>query len=92
MGLMPNVYHVSSPSASLFSSTQQAGWYSTGIFYKGFDRIDGFISSSKNLSGIVFKTIWVSLKRNYNLVWCNRNAEQQIPQELKEYMTNMGRT
>jgi hypothetical protein len=32
---MPNVYHVSSPSASLLSSTQQAGWYSTGIFYKG---------------------------------------------------------
>jgi hypothetical protein len=35
MGLMPNVYHVSSPSATLFSSTQQAGWYSTGFFYKG---------------------------------------------------------
>jgi hypothetical protein len=31
---MPNVYHVSSPSASLFSSTQQAGWYSTGFSYK----------------------------------------------------------
>ena len=37
---MHNVYHVSSPSASLFSSTQQAGWYSTGIFYK--DWYDGF--------------------------------------------------
>lgn len=58
---------------------------------KGFDGIDGFISSSKNLSGIVFKTIWVSLKRNYNLVWCNQNAEQQIPQELKDYMTYMGK-
>jgi hypothetical protein len=30
---MPNLYHVYSPSANLFSSTQQAGWYSTGFFY-----------------------------------------------------------
>lgn len=58
---------------------------------KGFDGVDEFMSASRNLSGIVFKTIWVSLKRNHNLVWCNRNSRQQIPQGLKDYMTYMGK-
>jgi len=32
--LMPNRYHVSSPSPNLFSSTQRVGVYSTDIFSK----------------------------------------------------------
>jgi hypothetical protein len=56
---------------------------------KGFDGISGFVNSSKKLSGIVFKTTWESLERHSNLVWCNRNADNQIPHEVKEYMKHM---
>jgi hypothetical protein len=53
---MPNVYHVFSPSASLFSSTQQAGWYSTGIFYnpltQGFPRISCSSNADEEMSKV----------------------------------------
>jgi hypothetical protein len=49
---MPNVYHVSSPSASLFSSTQQAGWYSTGFSYKL-----KLIAITAEYTGTYFKSI-----------------------------------
>lgn len=56
---------------------------------KGFEGINGFVNSSKKLSGIVFKTTWVSLERHSNLVWRNRNADHQIPDEIKEIMMHM---
>lgn len=59
---------------------------------KGFDSIDDFVNTSKLLSGIVSKTTWVGLDNNFNLVWCNCNADRQIPQELNDYMKFMGRT
>jgi len=57
---------------------------------KGFAGIDDFVDSSRNLSGIVVKTTWASLKHQSNLVWCNSNAAHQIPLDLKDYMKYMG--
>lgn len=58
---------------------------------KGFEGTDDFLRVSKNLSAIVFKTTWVNREKNYNLVWCNANAESQVPDDLKEYSKHMGR-
>ncbi len=58
---------------------------------KGFESTDDFLRVSKNLSAIVFKTTWIDREENYNLVWCNPNAESQVPEDLKEYLKHMGR-
>lgn len=58
---------------------------------KGFESTDDFLRVSKNLSAIVFKTTWINREENYNLVWCNANAESQVPEDLKEYSKHMGR-
>jgi hypothetical protein len=62
---MPNVYHVSSPSASLFSSTQQAGWYSTGIFYKNkIIGYGGFYPLTQNGIYVIYNSEVINMGNN----------------------------
>lgn len=57
---------------------------------KGFNDISGFLDHAKYLSGILFKGIWFNVSQPPNLLWCNSEAEHQIPDDLQAYLSTMG--
>jgi len=60
---------------------------------KGFRGKQDFLNQSKRLSGILFRTNWLGLNavKERNLLWCNEQADQQIPEQIKEYLRRMNK-
>jgi len=56
---------------------------------KGFHGIDDFLSYTKHLSGILFRSTWSEEAKAVNFLWCNNKAEHQIPVSIREYITRM---
>jgi hypothetical protein len=58
---------------------------------KGFQGTAGFMAFWKRLSGIVFRTIWISIsnRTDRNTLWQNVQAEQHIPEAVAEYFRKM---
>ena len=56
---------------------------------KGFEGIQDFLSYTKNLSGIMFRSTWSEQARALNSLWCNKQAENQIPEPIREYLSKM---
>jgi len=56
---------------------------------KGFNGIQDFLSYTKNLSGIIFRSTWSDQGRALNLLWCNKQAENQIPEPIRKYLSEM---
>ncbi|MEW6067519.1 MAG: hypothetical protein AB1610_04425 [Nitrospirota bacterium] len=52
-----------------------------------------FLNQSKRLSGILFRNNWIGLNavKDRNLLWCNEQADQQIPEPIKEYLRTMNK-
>ena len=55
---------------------------------KGYDGTQDFIEKSKNLSGILFRSLWLELPER-NGLWCNNQAFQEISEGIQEYLSNM---
>jgi hypothetical protein len=60
---------------------------------KGFQGKQDFLNQSKRLSGILFRNNWIGLNavKDRNLLWCNEQADQQIPEPIKEYLRRMNK-
>jgi hypothetical protein len=58
---------------------------------KGFRDINDFLSQAENLSGVLFKTTWSSLSNPENYLWCNQNALLKIPDEIRPFLTGLGK-
>ena len=56
---------------------------------EGFQGADDFLSLTRNLSGVLFRTTWSEEASAVNFLWCNRQADFQIPESMKEYLTKM---
>lgn len=59
---------------------------------KGFCDINYFLSQAENLSGVLFKTSWSSLSIPSNYLWCNQKATSKIPDEIRPFLTGLGKT
>ena len=55
---------------------------------KGYDGTQDFIERSKNLSGILFRSLWLELPER-NGLWRNNHALQEFPELIQEYLRNM---
>ncbi len=56
---------------------------------KGFHGIDDFLSYTKHLSGILFRSTWSEEAKALNFLWCNSQAENQIPLAIRAYITQV---
>lgn len=67
--------------------------YEDFFIQKGFQGIQDFLSQWKNLSGILFRSIWVRIgdSKDRNLLWCNEQADQQIPEPIKKHLRRMNK-
>jgi hypothetical protein len=58
---------------------------------KGFSNTEEFRQKFRKLSGILFRSSWISVdrteKRNY--LWVNEDAINEIPQEISDYLVQM---
>lgn len=59
---------------------------------KGFRDINDFLSQAENLSGVLFKSSWSSLSNPGNYLWCNQNASLKIPDEIRPFLTGLGKS
>lgn len=59
---------------------------------KGFRDINDFFSQAENLSGVLFKSTWSSLYNPENYLWCNQNALLKIPDEIRPFLTGLGKS
>lgn len=56
---------------------------------KGFKGTQDFLSHTKNLSGIVFRSTWSDQGKALNFLWCNKQAEHQMPEQIKKHLSEM---
>ena len=56
---------------------------------EGFRGVDDFLSLIRNLSGVLFRTTWSEEASAVNFLWSNHQAELQIPEAIREYVTRM---
>jgi len=56
---------------------------------KGFGGIQDFLSQTKNLSGVLYKSTWSDQSGIRNLLWHNHQANLQIPEVISEYLQRM---
>lgn len=57
---------------------------------KGFEGTQDFLRQFKNLSGVLFRSTWISVDQtsDRNSLWCNDQADEPIPEAIKEYLSN----
>jgi len=58
---------------------------------KGFRGINDFLSQAENLSGVLFKSTWSSLSNPGSYLWCNQYALLKIPDEIRPFLTGLGK-
>lgn len=53
-----------------------------------FQGTQDFLNYAKRLSGILLRRNWIAISepRDYNLLWCNDQAGQPIPEIIREYL------
>jgi len=56
---------------------------------KGFEGVDDFLEHFKQLSGVLFRGTWVGIANDSNILWCNEEADHQIPEDISKILRRM---
>lgn len=58
---------------------------------KGFQGKEDFLRHVKSLSAVLFRSTWVGQGKDRNALWCNDQADQKVPERIKQYLKKMDR-
>lgn len=56
---------------------------------KGFNGMEDFTAQMKNLSAILFRSIWIDNSNNRNYLWINKNANFELPEDIIKFLHSM---
>lgn len=56
---------------------------------KGFKGVEDFTAQMKNLSAILFRSIWINNSNQRNLLWINENANFELPKDIIKFLHSM---
>lgn len=58
---------------------------------KGFNGVEDFTTQMKNLSAVLFRSIWICNSNNRNHLWINKNANYKLSEDVIDIIKGRGR-